>query len=99
MKFDVAATISVFSFVLLIGSNLIWVIRSYSNTEKKKYAAERDFQHLRKNQENLLNNINLLFRDIDHNHDLILIVLQEINYRTGGGKIERKPPQSKPDLE
>jgi hypothetical protein len=91
----VQISISVLSFVLLVGSNFIWLLKSYGDTEKKKYAAERDFQHLKKNQEQLLNNISLLFRDIDHNHDLIFSVLQEINYRTGGGKIERVPPPFK----
>jgi hypothetical protein len=92
MKFDIAVTISIFSFIVLIGSNFIWLLKSYGDGEKKKYAAEREFQHLKRNQEQLIMNISLLFKDIDHNHDLIFSVLQEINYRVGGGKIERLPP-------
>ncbi|AFZ56909.1 hypothetical protein Anacy_1398 [Anabaena cylindrica PCC 7122] len=94
MKFDVAITISLISFLLLIGSNFIWLLKSYGNSERKRYAAEKDFEELRKNQEKIISNTSLLFRDIDHNHDLIFMILQEINYKVGGGKIEKNNNES-----
>ena len=39
--------------------------RWYADSEKKKYAAERDFAHLRKNQEQQAENMNLMMEEVE----------------------------------
>lgn len=40
-----------------------------AQAEVKKYAAERDFAHLRRNQEQMLKNIEVLIKDFDERAD------------------------------
>jgi hypothetical protein len=39
--------------------------RWYADSEKKKYAAERDFNHLRKNQEQQAKNMELVMEEVE----------------------------------
>ena len=39
--------------------------RWYADSEKKKYAAERDFAHLRKNQEQQAENLRLMMEEVE----------------------------------
>ncbi|HYX19077.1 MAG TPA: hypothetical protein VE944_32945, partial [Nostoc sp.] len=53
-----------------IGGNLIWGLIFFSNTIKRRYAAERDFNHLKNNQKQILDNLGIFFKDIDNRFDI-----------------------------
>lgn len=57
--------ISTAAFTLALGSNIIWLFITYGNSEKRKLAAERDFNHLRNNQQNISEGIAHGFDDIE----------------------------------
>lgn len=80
MKFDFTTTSTLITLGLLIGSNLIWLLKSYGSSEKKKYAAEREFQHLKRNQEQLLTNLTNIFQDLESRLTLISRDIQEIKF-------------------
>lgn len=46
---------------------LLW----YANAEKKKYAAERDFAHIRRNQEQMQLGLNTLLQELDRRFDVV----------------------------
>lgn len=47
-------------------SGTLWgLARWYAQSEKKKYAAERDFAHLRKNQEQQAENMKLVMEEVE----------------------------------
>lgn len=57
------------------------LISHYSNSQKKRYAAERDFQHLKRNQEQIVANIAHIADEIDDyfqtlNRDILEIKLR-----------------------
>jgi hypothetical protein len=53
MKPDISTLISVFSFAGGVGATLLGVGRWYNSTQHKKFAAEREFQHLKRDYETL----------------------------------------------
>jgi hypothetical protein len=57
--------ISLSALVLALGGNITWLIVTYGNSEKRKLAAERDFNHLRGNQQNISDGIAHGFDDIE----------------------------------
>lgn len=67
----VAMTISLISFV---SGGVAW----YSSAVRKSYAAERDFQHLRRNQEQLSAGIAECLKEFEHKHQLTKKELDEI---------------------
>jgi hypothetical protein len=56
-------------FVLALGSNLVWALVIFTNAQKKAYAAERDFNHLKNNQLNISQGIATGFKDIESGLD------------------------------
>ncbi len=44
---------------------ILTAARWYADSEKKKYAAERDFAHLRKNQEQQAENMKLVMEEVE----------------------------------
>lgn len=56
---------------LALFSSVVSFFLFYSASVRKKYAAERDFQHLKRNQENIQQLIQLLADDIDELKHLI----------------------------
>ena len=56
-------------FILALGSNIVWAIISYGNIQKRKYASERDFNHLRNNQQQMTDAILRGFEDIEDKID------------------------------
>lgn len=58
---------------------LLWYIQG----EKKKYASERDFQHLKRNQEQISQGIESLAEDIDHKLEIISRDILEIKMALG----------------
>lgn len=75
---DIQTTLAVAGFFLAIGSNLIWLLVTYANGEKKKYAAERDFNHIKNNQLQISEGIGILTKDLDNRLDDIDKTLIEI---------------------
>lgn len=58
-------------FVLALGSNLVWALVIFANAQKKAYAAERDFNHLKNNQLSISDGIVTGFKDIESSIDRI----------------------------
>lgn len=78
--------IAAIALAATIISNLMWAINQHTNAEKKKYAAERDFQHLKRNQEAISQGINDAFQDIESSLTLISRDIQEIKIHMGKDK-------------
>lgn len=57
-------TIGIITF---LGGSLAW----YSGAIEKRYAAQRDFQHLRENQKQINQGINELLKELDRRFDEI----------------------------
>ncbi|MEA5579338.1 hypothetical protein [Anabaena sp. UHCC 0451] len=73
----------IITLILTLGSNLIWLLNHYAGNQKKQYAAEREFMHLKKNQEQLLLNLTNIFQDIEAHYKFIERDLIEIKGRLG----------------
>ena len=71
MKFDINTLIAFFSFVLALFTTATGAILWYVNSEKKKYASERDFQHLKRNLENISNGMAELLNEMETRLDTI----------------------------
>lgn len=67
----IAMVISLISFV---SGGIAW----YSSAVRKSYAAERDFQHLRRNQEQLSSGIAECLKEFEHKFQLTKKELDEI---------------------
>ncbi|MFK0730926.1 MAG: hypothetical protein ACIWVG_07105, partial [Gloeotrichia echinulata HAB0833] len=68
---DINTLIAFFSFALALFTTGTGAILWYANTEKKKYAAERDFAHLKRNQESISEGIDHLLTELDRRLDTI----------------------------
>ncbi|MBD2416093.1 hypothetical protein FACHB389_35550 [Nostoc calcicola FACHB-389] len=53
--------------VTTVMGGVLW----YANAEKKKYAAERDFAHIRRNQEQMQQGLNNLLHELDRRFDVV----------------------------
>ncbi|KAM3099550.1 hypothetical protein ACKFKG_03165 [Phormidesmis sp. 146-35] len=65
MKLEISNVISILTFLAGAGSAVWGMVRWYGDGEKKRYAAERDFQHLRRNQEQMKEQISHIGKEID----------------------------------
>jgi hypothetical protein len=70
--------LAIAGFVLALGGNITWAIILYGNGEKKKYAAERDFTHLRNNQKQISDGIAHGFDELERRFDTLDRDLLEI---------------------
>ncbi|MBD2202759.1 hypothetical protein H6G33_17930 [Calothrix sp. FACHB-1219] len=75
---NIQTSISLIALLLAIGGNITWLFFTYGNSEKRKLAAERDFNHLRNNQQSISDGIAHGFDDIEHKLDAIARDLLEI---------------------
>lgn len=57
--------IALASFIGGIVSTSIAFLKWYGSAQKKAYAAERDFQHLRRNQEQLAEALKLIDKEVE----------------------------------
>lgn len=55
----------------------------YTASRVKTYAAQRDFEHLKRNYEQLSKNIEYFVREQDRNFDRVVDILQEIKILLG----------------
>jgi len=61
----IETVISITSFLFGIGGTLWAVLQWYAISQTKRYAAERDFQHLRANQEQLSQNLRVVLDELE----------------------------------
>ncbi len=64
-QFDIKNLVSLATFLAGAGSAVWGMVRWYGDGEKRRYAAERDFTHLRNNQEQMKQQIASLAKEID----------------------------------
>lgn len=70
---NMQTSIALGAFLLALFTNIfgvvVWYAVWYANAEKKKYAAERDFNHLKNNQKDISNGIAEIAKDFDIRFD------------------------------
>lgn len=86
--FNTSDLVAIFSLLLAMGTTSIGAILWYVQGEKKKYASERDFQHIRRNQESISDGLNIIAKDIDEKLDQINRDILEIKILLGIKKRE-----------
>ncbi len=91
---DANALIALGSLILAITTTLCGAILWYVQTEKKKYAAERDFNHLKNNIKQLSTNISYLTEGLDKQYDQMQRDLFEIRIHLGISQISDRPSTS-----
>ena len=65
IKFDIQNLVTLLTFLAGAGSAVLGMVKWYANSQKKAYAAERDFNHLRRNQEQMKESIKMLSSEVD----------------------------------
>ena len=73
--------------ITFIGGLLAW----YRGAVEKRYAAERDFNHLKRNYEQLANSLGSLMKDEEDRFDELRLELRELKFQLQG-----IPPKSIP---
>lgn len=59
-------------------TSLVGAVFWYVNSEKRKYGLERDFAHLKRNYEQIQQNLNVIITELDHRFDAVDRSLIEI---------------------
>lgn len=70
--------IALISLCIAIVTSLIGLVFWYVNTEKRKYGLERDFAHIKRNYDQISQNLKVIISEIDHRFDAIDKTLIEI---------------------
>jgi hypothetical protein len=68
---DLNTLLSVAGFALALGGNITWAFVMFGNSQKKAYAAERDFNHLKNNQKDISDGIGMGFDEMDRRFDAV----------------------------
>ena len=84
-------TIALLALVLAILTTAGAVLLSYVQAEKKKYAAERDFAHLKRNMEQLIQNIGFQTKALEEQFDQLQRDILEIKFYLGVRKGSDRP--------
>jgi peptidoglycan hydrolase CwlO-like protein len=71
-QITIETLIAVGSFAMGFGSSLLAAMRWYKESQRREYAAERDFQHLQKDYKNLSNSFVELDEKIDRLESMVL---------------------------
>lgn len=71
--------IALFGLVTAILTSVLGAVFWYVNSEKRKYGLERDFAHLKKHYEQINQNLDLIFKEMDHRFDDLEKNLIKIN--------------------
>lgn len=61
----IAALIGIFTFV---GGLIAW----YRGAVQKEYASQRDWEHVKNNQKQLIENLNFIFKEIEEKFDRLI---------------------------
>lgn len=83
MNWDINAVIALAGLALAFTTTILGAIVWYAQTEKKKYAAERDFNHLRRNIEQLTGSIDYQTGELDKNFENLQRDILEIKMHLG----------------
>ncbi|MGB6301910.1 MAG: hypothetical protein WBF90_37845 [Rivularia sp. (in: cyanobacteria)] len=75
---DLNQALTIGAFALALGSNFVWLLLSYGNLQKKRYGAERDFDHLKNSQKQIVNSVHDGFENIEDRLDSLSHELLEI---------------------
>lgn len=79
------------TFALAVGGNITWSLLFFANSIKRRYAAERDFNHLKNNQQQIADSIAICLKDQDDRFDRVDRDLLEIKaYIIGKGIFKRE---------
>lgn len=70
--------IAIVGLIITIITALTGLILYYVNAEKRKYGLERDFAHMKRNYEQITQNLNVIITELDHRFDAIDKTLIEI---------------------
>ncbi len=77
-SFNLNSLIAVGGFFLTVTTIICSLVIQYVNAEKRKYGLERDFAHIKRNYEQIVQNLNVIIAEIDHRSDAIDRTLIEI---------------------
>lgn len=83
---DINTLVAFCSFALALFTTATGAILWYANSEKKRYAAERDFQHLKRSQESISSGIANLLHELDRRLDVIerdILEIKSFLFRKG----------------
>ena len=68
-QIDIKGLISIATFLAGAGSAVWGMLQYYSSSEKKKFAAEREFMHLKRNQEQMQQVLSKVMDELDDQGD------------------------------
>jgi len=74
-------TMELLQFVVLclsVGSTIFVTISWYNSTVRKQYAAQRDFEHLKRNYQQLADNQAQILKEMDSRFDMATLDLRDI---------------------
>ena len=87
-------TIALLALLLAFTTTIGAVILSYIQSEKKKYAAERDFNHLKRNIQQLTESIRYQSKEFEDNFEQLQRDILEIKMYLGTQKLSDRPSGS-----
>lgn len=70
-NFTVSDFIALGGLLLATVTTVLSAVVWFANSEKKRYAAERDFAHIRRNQEQMQQGLNNLLHELDRRFDMV----------------------------
>lgn len=71
--------IAIGSLVLASATSFVGIALWYAKSEKKRYGLERDFDHLKRNYEQIQQSLNTILREIDHRFNELERDISEVN--------------------
>ncbi|MDJ0797891.1 MAG: hypothetical protein QNJ51_13925 [Calothrix sp. MO_167.B12] len=92
--FDASTLIAFVGLLLALTTTICGAILWYVQTEKKKYAAERDFNHLKRNIEQLTQNVGFQAKALEEQFDQLQRDILEIKFNLGIKKGSDRPARS-----
>lgn len=78
MKIDASTIIAGLGLLATFVGSLAGFVLWFANSEKKKYGLERDFAHLKRNQESMQQGIDTILREFDKRFDVLEHQILEI---------------------
>lgn len=90
--------IAIISLLIAIVSFIDASLQRYKKKATAQYASERDFQHLRRNQEQIVSNVREVLDEFDEVKDEVRDVKRIIEVYLGlSGKLPYKPTRNDPE--
>lgn len=84
----------VVSLLTFAGGVIAW----YSASVQKRYASQRDFEHLKRNYEQLASNQNEIVKDLDKGFDSLILELKEVKGLQTAILVKISPSDSVSDI-